>query len=66
MKRLRENWEKAYIIPNNAHNIKNDIVNYVDAYMFENFWDKTVRNNSSDARWLLGQMQEYNTLRNIS
>lgn len=31
--------------------------------MFENFWDKTVKDNSTDAKWLLAQMQEYNTLK---
>lgn len=53
-------------MPNNAHNIKKDIVNYVDAYMFENFWDKTVKDNSQEAKWLLTQMQEYNTLKKVS
>ena len=65
-KKLRENWKEAYIMPNNAHNIKKDIVNYVDAYMFENFWDKTVKDNSQEAKWLLTQMQEYNTLKKVS
>lgn len=63
IKKLRENWKEAYIVPNNAHTIKNEIVNYVDAYMFENFWDKTVKDNSTDAKWLLTQMQEYSILK---
>ncbi len=39
-------------------------MSYVDGYMFENFWDKTVKDGSGDAEWLLAQMQEYNTLKN--
>lgn len=35
----------------------------MDAYIFENFWDKTIKDNSDDAKWLLAQMQEYNTLK---
>jgi hypothetical protein len=31
--------------------------------MFENFWDKTIKDNSTDAKWLLAQMQEYNTIK---
>jgi len=61
-KKLRENWKDAYIIPNNAHNIKNEIKDYVDWYMFENFWDKTVKDNSEEAKWLLAKMQEYKNL----
>ena len=31
--------------------------------MFENFWDKTIKDNSTNAKWLLAQMQEYNTIK---
>jgi len=58
-KKLRQNWENAYIIPNNAHNIKNEIKDYVNGFMFENFWDVNIKDNSEDAKWLLSQMQEY-------
>lgn len=59
---LRAQWPSAYIIPNNAHNIKTQIVASVDGYMFENFWEKTIKTGSADANWLTTQMQEYQTL----
>lgn len=62
VKKIRENWKDAYIIPNNAHFIRNDILNYVNAFMFENFWDMNIKDNSEDAKWLLVQMQEYQNL----
>ena len=59
---LRAQWPTAYIIPNNAHNIKKQIVGSVDGYMFENFWEQSVKVGSADANWLTAQMQEYQTL----
>ena len=59
---LRTQWLNAYIIPNNAHNIKNQIIASVDGFMFENFWDKTIKSGSADANWLTTQMQEYQTI----
>lgn len=61
-KKIRENWKDAYIIPNNAHNIRSDILNYVNAFMFENFWELNTKNWSDDAIWLEEQMQEYQKL----
>lgn len=62
VKKLKENWKDAYIVVNNWHEIKNEIVNYVDAYMFENFWDKTVKLWSEDAKWLDALSVEYQAL----
>lgn len=62
VKKLRANWKDSYIVVNNGHNIKNSIVKYVDAFMFENFWDKTVKAGSEDAKWLDWLSSEYQAL----
>lgn len=59
VKKMRENWKEAYIVANNAHFIRYDILKYVDAFMFENFWETTTKAWSEDALWLEEQMQEY-------
>lgn len=59
---LRAQWSSAYIISNNAHNIKNQIIASVDGYTFENFWATTIKTGSADANWLTAQMQEYQIL----
>lgn len=62
VKKLKSNWKDAYIVANNAHTIKKDIVKFVDAYMFENFWDKTVKAWSEDAKWLDNLSLEYQAI----
>lgn len=36
---IRSNWPSAFVIANNAHDFKYRVKDYVDGYMFENFWD---------------------------
>lgn len=62
VKKMRENWKEAYIIPNNAHFIRYDILGYINAFMFENFWETKTTVWSEDALWLEEQMQEYQKL----
>lgn len=62
VKKMRENWKEAYIIPNNAHFIRYDILGYIDAFMFENFWETTTKDWSEDALWLEEQMVGYQKL----
>lgn len=62
VKKLRNNWQDAFIIPNNPHNIKEAIVDYVDGAMFENFWDYGTTENSSDGLWYKNLSQEYKNL----
>lgn len=51
VKKLRSNWKNSIIIPNNPHNIKKEIFDYVDWAMFENFWDYGTKVNSEDGLW---------------
>lgn len=62
VKKLRKNWQKSIIIPNNPHNIKKDIVDYVDGAMFENFWDYGTNEKSSEWIWYKNVSEEYNKL----
>jgi len=62
VKKLRNNWSNAIIIPNNPHNIKEAIIDYVDGAMFENFWDYGTLENSSDGLWYKNLAQQYKDL----
>lgn len=59
VKTLRKNWDNAYIIVNNPHNIKLEIANYIDWVMFENFWDIWTKQNTTDSEWYLNLSKEY-------
>lgn len=63
VKRLRENWSEGYFIANNPHAFKNEIRDFVEGYMFENFFDKTA--TVSDKTWLRTQSEEYKVLRDL-
>ena len=63
VKTLRSNWKTAFIVVNNAHDIKYRIMDDVDAFMFENFWDRGTVASSSDGQWYLAQMAEYADLK---
>lgn len=56
---LKQNWQDSYIIVNNAHNIKNEILSYIDWYMFENFFDFWIKSWSEEYAWYLEQSKEY-------
>lgn len=60
--KLKTNRKESYIVVNNAHSIKNDIVSYIDAYMFENYWDYGTVSGTPDADWYINLSQEYLTL----
>lgn len=59
VKKLKNNWPQSIIIPNNPHNIKKEIFNYVDWIMFENYWDFGTKSWSQDANWYNQLSQEY-------
>lgn len=60
--KIKQNWSDWYIVVNNWHYIKDRIIDYVDAYMFENFWDKTVKAWSEDEKWLQELSSEYQNI----
>lgn len=62
IKILKNNWKESYIVVNNWHNIKNEIVDYIDAYMFENYWNNGTIKGSTDWDWYINLSQEYATL----
>lgn len=51
VKNLKTNWKEAFIIPNNPHYIKNEIFDYIDWAMFENYWDYWTKATSEDGLW---------------
>ncbi len=59
VKKMRANWKDSYIVPNNAHNIKNDINDLVDGYMFEDLWSFWTKVWSADAIWYEQLSSEY-------
>lgn len=61
-KSLKDNWTNAYIVVNNAHDIKNELVNYVDAYMFENYWQYGTKAWTNDANWYNALSLDYQNL----
>ena len=63
VKYLRSKWKKWIFIVNNAHNIKFDIVKYVDWYLFENFWDKWTKYCDDDCKWYLSQFKDYKRIK---
>lgn len=59
IKKLRINWTNAFIIVNNAHEIKETIAENVNGYMFENFWQYWTTKWSTDGNWYVALFGEY-------
>ena len=59
VKLLKLSWKNSYIIVNNPHNIKNEIFDYVDWIMFENYWDIWTKANTSESDWYFELSKEY-------
>lgn len=62
VKKIRDHWYDSYIIVNNAHYIKNEIKDFVDGYMFENFWDYGTVVGSENALWYESLFKDYSSL----
>lgn len=62
VKIIKNNWKESYIIVNNWHNIMYDIVDYIDGYMFENFWSYGTIIWTTDADWYIQLAREYEIL----
>lgn len=59
VKNIYHFWKDGLIIPNNAHNFKQHINDYVYAYFFENFWDYGTQIGTHTADWYINLFEEY-------
>lgn len=62
IKKLKNNWKSWYFVANNAHYIKNQILSYIDAFMFEWFYKDSIKIWSNDDKWLKKISSEYATI----
>lgn len=62
---VRSNWPSAFVAVNSAHDFKYRVKDFVDAYMFENFWTSGTKASSMDGQWYLAQFAEYSDLKKV-